>query len=137
MGKLTIDSFKKYQDDKKKEFNKRYIDENEVTILVGMGSCGIAAGAKETLQTLVEQKEKLGLKNITIKQTGCMGSCYVEPTVEVIIPGMPQILYGKVNAQTALKIMEEHVVHKRLVNEHVIDKPSIDIISDKGDKHGV
>jgi NADP-reducing hydrogenase subunit HndB len=129
MVKLNKDTLKKYHEEKKSEFNKRFSD--QITILVGMGSCGIAAGSKETMQVICDQKEKLGLENIKILPTGCMGSCYVEPTVEVIIPGMPDILYGKVNAQTALKIMEEHVVHKRLVNDHVIDKPSIDI-SKKG-----
>ena len=79
------------------------------------------------MKALNDQKEKLGLKNIKIMQTGCMGSCYVEPTVEVIMPGMPDILYGNVNVETAVKIMEDHVINKHLVNGHVIDKPSIDI----------
>lgn len=57
------------------------------------------------------------------------GSCYVEPTVEVIVPGMPQILYGKVNPETAKKIMEQHILQKQLVNDHIYDKPAIDIIN--------
>lgn len=129
MEKLTLEGLKKLRESAKNEMEKSNSSNKEITILVGMGSCGIAAGANETMRTFSEQVEKMGLKNIIIKPTGCMGSCYVEPTVEVIVPGMPQILYGKVNSDTAKKILEQHILHKQLVDDHVFDKPAADIIS--------
>lgn len=128
MAKLTLEDLRKLRENSKKEFEKRDVSDKSISILVGMGTCGIAAGARETLQTLVEQIEKMGIKNVIVKPTGCMGSCYVEPTVEVSVPGMPQILYGKVNSDVAKKIMEQHIMNKQLVSEHVFDKPAADIM---------
>jgi NADP-reducing hydrogenase subunit HndB len=109
---------------------KKLSDKNTgsvTTILVGMGSCGKAAGSGEILKEFNDLVTKLGLKDIEVKQTGCMGSCYVEPTVEVRTPGMPAILYGRVTPVVAGKIMERHVIQKQLLNDYVYDKPAIDI----------
>ena len=127
MEKLTLEGLRKLRESAKNEVEKSSSNK-EITILVGMGSCGIAAGANDTMRTFSEQIDKMGLKNVVIKPTGCMGSCYVEPTVEVIVPGMPQILYGKVNSDVAKKILEQHIVQKQLVDGHVFDKPAADII---------
>ncbi len=131
MGKLTLDELKKLREKMKSEMDRRDSADKSVTILVGMGTCGIAAGARETLQAFVDGVEKMGLSNILIKPTGCMGSCSVEPTVEVVMAGMPDVLYGKVNAETARKILERHVVGKQLLNNLIFDKPAADIV-----KHG-
>jgi len=97
-----------------------------------MGTCGIAAGAKEVLDTFLTQLEVHNLNSVVVTQTGCMGLCYVEPTIEVIAPGMPSVIYGKVDPEVAKKIVEEHIIHKRMVSEHVFDRPSVDIIKDGG-----
>lgn len=128
MAKLTLQDLRKLREETKQNMDKRDVNDNSVKILVGMGTCGIAAGARETLQAFVEEIDKMGLKNIVIKPTGCMGSCYVEPTVEVDVPGMPATLYGKVTASLARKILESHVVNQKLVSEYVFDKPSADIV---------
>ncbi len=104
-------------------------DQAKTTILIGMGTCGIAAGSRETLKAFAAQAEKLGLKDIEIKQTGCMGSCYAEPTVEVRSPGMPAILYGRVTPAVAGKIMDQHIIQKQLLNDYVYDKPAVDILN--------
>jgi NADP-reducing hydrogenase subunit HndB len=57
-----------------------------------------------------------------------MGLCHSEPTVEVVVPGMPRVIYGNVDCDTARKIVSEHLVGKRLVSDHVFDKPAADII---------
>lgn len=126
MPKLNRNDFKKYAEDiarKKKEEN-----ENLVVILVGMGSCGIAAGARETMKAFKEQIEKRGIKHCVIKPTGCMGSCYVEPTVEIRMKDMPVTLYGKVKSDVVERIVVEHIINKRLVSELFFDKPAIDIL---------
>jgi len=126
MPKFNREELKKYREELKK--NKYNSSNNDSVILVGMGSCGIAAGARETLKAFNDEIEKLGLKNVIVKQTGCMGYCYVEPTVEIYTPGMPNILYVKVTPEVAKKILDHHIIHKRLVNEHILDKPAIDIM---------
>ena len=93
-----------------------------------MGTCGIAAGAKTTLSAFTDELNKRDLGNVVVKQTGCMGSCDVEPTVEVIMPGMPRVIYGNVDAEVARKIVTKHIIHKSLINDHIQDKPSVDII---------
>ena len=61
-----------------------------------------------------------------------MGLCYVEPTVEVITPGMPPVIYGKVDAAVAKVIVEDHIMRNKMVSDHVFDRPSADIIKDGG-----
>lgn len=128
MAKLTLADLKKLRAAKTAEFNARNVDNKDVQIIVGMGTCGIAAGAKTAFDVFAEELDKAGLQNVAIRQTGCMGLCHSEPTVEVAVPGMPTVVYGNVDAETARKIVNQHVVRKLLVNDHVFDKPAADII---------
>ncbi len=132
MAKMTLQELRKLRDSKKTEIQKRDLSDKETQIIVGMGTCGIAAGAKQVLDAFLAQLEIHNLTSVVVTQTGCMGLCYVEPTIEVIAPGMPSVIYGKVDAEVAKKIVEEHIIHKRMVSEHVFDRPSIDIIKDGG-----
>ena len=102
----------------------------DVQVIVGMGTCGIAAGAKDTFTALIDALTEKGLTNVLVRQTGCMGLCHSEPTVEVVAPGMPAVIYGKVDAATAKEIVEKHIVGKELVDSKICDKPSIDIIKE-------
>ena len=97
-------------------------------VIVGMGTCGIAAGAKDTFAALVDTLTEKGLTNVLIRQTGCMGLCHSEPTVEVVVPGMPTVIYGHVDAVTAKAIVEKHILGKELISDKILDKPSIDIV---------
>jgi len=128
MAKITLEELRRLREQTKADIEKREVEGKETLVIVGMGTCGIAAGARETLKAFVETIEKLGLKDVVVKQTGCMGYCYVEPTVEVVMPDMPRTIYGKVDADVARKIVEDHIVHKKLVSEHVMDKPAADIM---------
>ena len=128
MPKLTLDDLKKLRNEKKKDLQQRQTEGKTIRIVIGMGTCGIAAGAKETFDTFLDELQKNNLTNVLVKQTGCMGLCYSEPTVEVSVPDMPTIVYGKVNAEVARKIVRKHIVGKLLINDHIFDKPAIDII---------
>ena len=128
MAKLTLADLKNLREAKTAEFNARNMENKDVQIIVGMGTCGIAAGAKIAFDIFVEELDKAGLQNVAIRQTGCMGLCHSEPTVEVVVPGMPTVVYGKVDAETARKIVNQHIVRKLLVNDHIFDKPAADII---------
>lgn len=103
-------------------------DEN-VQILIGAGTCGLAAGARETEKAFKNELEVHNISNVVISETGCMGLCYSEPTVEVIVPGMSSVIYGHVDEVVAREIVRKHIQEKTLVKEHVFDKPSADIIN--------
>jgi NADP-reducing hydrogenase subunit HndB len=128
MAKLTLADLKRLREAKAAEFNARNMENKDVQIIVGMGTCGIAAGARPAFDVFVEELDKAGLQNVAIRQTGCMGLCHSEPTVEVVVPGMPTVVYGNVDAETARKIVGQHIVRKLLVNDHIFDKPAADII---------
>jgi NADP-reducing hydrogenase subunit HndB len=128
MGKLTLEDLRKLRDEKKKEISQRETAGKDIEVIVGMATCGIAAGAKDTLSAFVGELEAQKIGNALIRQTGCMGLCYVEPTVEVRVPGMPTVIYGKVDAETARKIVRRHIIGKLLINDHIFDKPAADII---------
>ncbi len=91
-----------------------------VQVTVAMGTCGIAAGARETMRAILDEIEADNLSGVVVKQTGCMGMCELEPIVQVEVGGAPKVTYGKVNMEQAHRIMKEHVVGGRVVNELVI-----------------
>lgn len=112
MTKLTKVSFDQHK--------KALPATNKNWIKVGMSTCGIAAGAEEVYKTLQEEAKKKNL-SIEIKKCGCLGMCYAEPLVEVHVEGVPQVIYGKVNKDIAIKILEKHVGTKMLVNDYIFD----------------
>ena len=126
MAKLTLEELKKLRENKKKELNKRDNSSKEVYVTIGMATCGIAAGSREVLQAFLSEIDKHTLDTVSIKQTGCMGLCSVEPTVEISMPDMPDIIYGKVTPAVVQEIVEKHILNKTLVNEHIFDKPAPD-----------
>ncbi|HEY3291586.1 MAG TPA: (2Fe-2S) ferredoxin domain-containing protein [Anaerolineae bacterium] len=91
-----------------------------VQVTVAMGTCGIAAGARETMRAILDTIEVDSLSGVVVKQTGCMGMCELEPIVQVEIGGTPKVTYGKVNFDQAKRIMKEHVVGGQVVKELVI-----------------
>lgn len=88
-------------------------------IIVGMGTCGIAAGARDTLEAIREELEKAGV-DAALTQTGCIGMCEQEPLVDVQLPGEDRITYGKVTRTDAVRIVREHVLGKTVVAEKAI-----------------
>lgn len=131
MSKMTLDDLRKLRDEKKKNMTQRDGEAKRGEVIIGMGTCGIAAGAKSVFDTFLDEMEKAGITDIAIKQTGCMGLCFSEPTVEVATADMPHVVYGNVDEQTARRIVRDHLVNGALVSDHIFDKPSTDII-DKG-----
>ena len=127
MAKLTLDDLRKMRGEKQKAMEMRDNSNKDIQVIVGMGTCGIAAGAKDTFNTLVDTLTEKGITNVLIRQTGCMGLCHSEPTVEVVAPDMPTVIYGHVDAATAKEIVEKHILGKQLIEGKILDKPSIDI----------
>ena len=100
--------------------NLRGTKEDAIRIVVGMATCGIAAGARPVMMELVDQINTRGLKNVTVSQTGCIGVCRLEPIVEVYEPGKEKVTYVKVNKEVAAKIITQHIVNGQLVAENLI-----------------
>lgn len=128
MAKLGMADLMKLREMYAAEFHARKADVHTVQIIVGLGTCGIAAGALDLLTVFAEELVKAGLRKVSIRHTGCMGLCHSEPTVEVAVPGMPTVVYGNVDTETARKIVQQHIVRKLLVNDHIFDKPAADIV---------
>ncbi len=128
MAKLTLDDLRKLRGEKQKAMEMRDASNKDVQVIVGMGTCGIAAGAKETFTALMDAITEKGLSNVLIRQTGCMGLCHSEPTVEVVVPGMPTVIYGNVDPATAKAVVEKHILGHELIDDKILDRPSIDII---------
>jgi NADP-reducing hydrogenase subunit HndB len=130
MAKMTLDQLRKLREEKKGDMTRREVEGKEIQVIVGMGTCGIAAGAKASFDAIVKAVDSFNLGgNVIIRQTGCMGLCHVEPTVEVIVPGMPATIYGRVDAAVATDIVRKHIVDRKLVNGYIYDRPAIDIVN--------
>ena len=96
-------------------------DSSEVTrIVVGMATCGIAAGARPVMNKFVEEIAKRGLKNVTVAQTGCIGMCQYEPIAEVLVPGEEKVTYVQLTDEKAAQIVLEHIVNGKPVAEYTV-----------------
>lgn len=94
---------------------------NEYRIVVGMATCGIAAGARPVLNALVEAVNENGLSDkATVSQTGCIGLCQYEPIVEVFEPGKDKVTYVNMDADKAKRIVEEHIKGGKVVSEFTV-----------------
>ena len=127
MHKLTRDELRKLRERKRRELNRREGAAPAARIRIGVGTCGIAAGAQAARDALVDELSKLALTDVVVQSTGCMGLCHSEPTVEVLQPGMPVVIYGRVDAEVARRIVTEHLVKGRLLNDHIYDHPAADL----------
>ena len=98
----------------------------EIRVVVGMATCGIAAGARPVLNTFVEEISKEGLsEKATVSQTGCMGICQYEPVVEVFQEGKEKVTYVKINPDKAKRIVAEHIKGGKVVTEYTIGHSKI------------
>jgi len=89
--------------------------ENRVQIKVAMATCGIASGAKDTMEFMSDALEKRGIDAL-VTQTGCMGYCYAEPTIEVKLPESDPVVFGGVNLEKADEIIEKYIKGGELVD---------------------
>ncbi len=108
------------RDKMKGNMGVRHDDTGNIRVVVGMATCGIAAGARPVLQAFTEEIAKRGLKNVTVAQTGCIGICQYEPVVEVTVPGKEKVTYVKMNPEKAVKVVVDHLVNGKVVTEYTI-----------------
>ncbi|MBE6890754.1 MAG: (2Fe-2S) ferredoxin domain-containing protein [Ruminococcaceae bacterium] len=99
----------------------REASDNTVRIVVGMATCGIAAGARPVLSQFVEEVNKEGLSDkVTVTQTGCIGLCQYEPIVEIFESGKEKTTYVKMDAEKAKRVVAEHIKGGKVVTEYTI-----------------
>lgn len=116
----TLDDLRKLREE---ALEKRRVKSasGEIQIVVGMGTVGIAAGARETLKAILDYIEQENLTEIIVRQTGNIGMDSMEPVVQVIVGDNPKVTYGKVTPDVARRIMKEHVVGGQIVTDNVVE----------------
>lgn len=91
-----------------------------IRVVVGMGTCGIAAGARPVMLTFLDEVGKRGLRNVTVSQMGCAGNCALEPVVDVYLPGKEKVTYVHMTPEKAVRVMDEHIGKGQPVAEYMI-----------------
>ena len=94
--------------------------DNDIRVVVGMATCGIAAGARPVMLSFMDEIRKRNLQNVTVSQTGCIGMCRLEPMVDVIVPGKEKVTYVKLNPDMVPRIVTENLVNGNPVTEYTI-----------------
>ena len=96
-------------------------EEGEATrVVIGMATCGIAAGARPVMLSFMDEIQKRGLQHVTVSQTGCIGMCRMEPMVDVIVPGQEKVTYVHMTPEKVGRVVAEHIVNGRPVEEYTI-----------------
>ena len=108
------------RDKMRRQIDLRDSGDDRIRVVVGMATCGIAAGARPVLNAFLEEVAKRQLNNVTVSQTGCIGVCRLEPSVEVYVPGQEKVNYVKMTPDKVASIVSEHLVNGRVVEEYTI-----------------
>ncbi len=116
----TLEELKKIRDEARKNINVRNNNPNDIKVLIGMATCGIAAGARQVMKEFINQVDKKNIRNVTITQTDCAGSCEYEPRVEIIFPGNEKATYVNITPEKVSRIIDEHIINGNIVKEYTI-----------------
>ena len=116
----SIAELKAIRDRMQAQMNLRKDDGDSIRVVVGMATCGIAAGARPVLAAIVDEVGKRELADVKISQTGCIGVCRLEPIVEVFEPGKEKVTYVNMTEDKARRMVSEHLVNHRVVSEYTI-----------------
>ena len=102
------------------QVNLRKDDNIDTRIVVGMATCGIAAGARPVMLEFIEELRRRGLENVTVAQTGCVGMCRLEPIVEVYVKDQDKVTYVHMTPDKVARVVNDHIVNGRPVEEYTI-----------------
>lgn len=116
----TIAELQAIRDKARANMTIRENQQNAIRVVVGMATCGIAAGARPVMNAFVEEVAKRHLENVSVVQTGCIGMCQFEPIVEVLVPGKEKVTYGKISPEMVARIVADHIVNGNPVAEYTI-----------------
>ena len=116
----TLAELQAIRDKAREKMTVRGNNEEAIRVVVGMATCGIAAGARPVLNAFVDEVAKRHLNNVTVTQTGCIGMCQLEPIVEVYAPGKEKVTYAKVSPEKVARIVADHQVNGNVVAEYTV-----------------
>ena len=116
----SLEELKAIRDKMQNQVNLRDEDTTATRIVVGMATCGIAAGARPVLTAFSDLAQQKGLKNVVVTQTGCVGLCQYEPIVEILEPGKEKVTYINMNPEKAAEVFEQHIVRGQVKSEYTI-----------------
>lgn len=120
MAKIkSLDELRKIKENVKNKVELREKGDNIdklIQVKVAMATCGIAAGAREVMDFIISYSAKEGLDDLVVTQTGCMGYCYAEPTIEITLPNKEPVVFGQVDNEKAKEIIEKYIKNGELVD---------------------
>ena len=116
----SLEELRAIRENMKKQMDLRENDENSIRVVVGMATCGIAAGARPVMTAFLDEISRRGLTNITVSQTGCIGVCRREPVAEVFVPGEEKVTYVRLRPEMVPAIVEQHLVNHNVVQDYTI-----------------
>ena len=116
----SLEELAAIRDKMKQTVNTREAAHDSTRVVVGMATCGIAAGARPVLAAFTDEVARRGVSNVTIAQTGCIGICQYEPVVEVFEPGREKVTYVKMTPEKAARVVVEHLINGKPVAEYTI-----------------
>ena len=116
----SLEELKAIREKMQGKVGMRSEDSGQTRVIVGMATCGIAAGARPVLTAIVDEVAKRELSDIMVTQTGCIGICQYEPVVEVIDANGEKTTYVKMTAEKALRVVNDHLVNGNVVTEYTI-----------------
>lgn len=116
----TLEDLKALRERLKSDIKVRHAQKTK--IIVGMGTCGIAAGAREVMSAVLDELAVRRLNEVQVQQTGCIGMCEQEVLLDVVRPNEPRITYGRVKPSDVKRIIADHVVNGRIIEDMVVGK---------------
>ena len=116
----SLEELRAIRERMQKQVGLREADDDSIRVVVGMATCGIAAGARPVLEAFLQEIDKRELKNVTVTQTGCIGVCRLEPIVEVYVPGQEKVTYVKMKPEMVPMVVADHLVNHQVVTEYTI-----------------
>ena len=121
----TLEELMAIRNKMQNQVNIRAEDSSATRVVIGMATCGIAAGARPVLKAFADGVQEKGLKDVMVTQTGCIGLCQYEPIVEVIQPGKDKVTYIKMTAEKAAEVIEQHLIGGDVVSKYTINNSEL------------
>lgn len=121
----TLAELQAIRDKMQTQVGLRHDSEEKTRVVIGMATCGIAAGARPVLGAFAQLVEEKGLTNVSVTQTGCIGLCQYEPIVEITVPGQEKVTYIKMDADKAREVFEQHLQRGVIIAKYTINSADI------------
>lgn len=116
----SLEELEKIREQAKDLISLRKDNETKTRVVVGMGTCGIAAGARQTMLAILDELKKRNIDNVIVTETGCIGLCKYEPLVDIIKPNQPKVTYVNIDAEKARQIVVKHIINNQIIDDWVI-----------------